>query len=94
MFQVQVAALNDSKVIGICIYNVVLLSIVGTVVTFTIKDDPSMMYGFNSAVLNAGTMTTTSILFLPKVEKPYSKYLVQSELFMATSETLLVCGPL
>ena len=65
-FQVEVEALNDSKLIGVCIYNIVLLSVVGTAVSFTIQDDINMMYGFISSVINTGTMVTSSILFIPK----------------------------
>ncbi|ELU15442.1 hypothetical protein CAPTEDRAFT_203390 [Capitella teleta] len=63
---ITVEALNDSKVIGICIYNVLVLSLVGTVITFTIKDDINMMYGFISCLLNTGTMLTASILLSPR----------------------------
>ena len=65
--QIEIEALNDSKVIGVCIYNTVILCVLGTAVSFTIKDDINMMYGFTSAVINTGTMVTSCILFLPKV---------------------------
>ena len=68
MLQIELEALNDSKVIGVCIYNIVLLSVLGTVVTFTIKDDVNMMYIITSAVINTGTMATSLILFVPKVK--------------------------
>ena len=69
ILQVQVEALNDSKIIGICIYNIIILSVLGTAVSFTIEDDVNMMYGFTAAILNTGTMATASILFIPKVIK-------------------------
>ena len=67
MLQVELDALNDNKLIAVCIYNIVLLSVVGTVVAFTIQDDLDMMYGFLAALLNTGTMVTSCIIFLPKV---------------------------
>lgn len=67
IFQVTIEALNDSKIIGVCIYNVLMFSLVGTVIAFTIKDDINMMYGFTGALYNTGTMLTVSILFIPKV---------------------------
>jgi hypothetical protein len=63
---VQVEALNDSKLIGISIYNVVVLSILGAIIAATV-DDMNVTYGSLCALQLIGTAATLNIVFLPKV---------------------------
>ena len=65
--QVKLAALNDSKLIGVCIYNVAILSIIGSAISMVITDNPDAGFGFTSAFLLAGTFLTSCVLFVPKV---------------------------
>ncbi|ELU12505.1 hypothetical protein CAPTEDRAFT_140881, partial [Capitella teleta] len=65
--KVKLQALNDSKLIGICIYNVAVLSILGGIILFIIEDDLDLSYGFSSGLIISGTMLTSNIIFVPKV---------------------------
>lgn len=65
--QVQVEALNDSKLIAMCIYNVVLLSCLGAAINFVIDEDIDSGYGFVSGIIIAGTLITATVVFIPKV---------------------------
>ncbi len=67
IFQVQITALNDSKLIAISIYNVTILCIVGVAVSFLIADDPAVLYTFTSSIVVFCTFITLLIVFLPKV---------------------------
>lgn len=67
LFQVKIRALNDSKLIGICIYNIVVLSIIGAIVLFVTDDNVDLSYGFSSALIIIGTTLTSNIVFAPKV---------------------------
>ena len=61
------SALNDSQYIGICIYNVVVLSTMGVVLSYVLILHVTMHYVLTSAILVLGTTMTQSIIFIPKV---------------------------
>ena len=63
----KIEALNDSHQIGMCIYNVVVLSAVGLTLTLLMEDEVIMMYGVTSGCILLGTTTTQLIVFMPKV---------------------------
>ncbi|KAJ8044805.1 Gamma-aminobutyric acid type B receptor subunit 1 [Holothuria leucospilota] len=65
--KVTIPALNDSKLIGICVYNVVLLSAIGLAVALTIPTDPSVSFIFTSAIQLFCTSVTLVIIFIPKI---------------------------
>ncbi len=60
-------ALNDSKLIGTCIYNILLFSVLGVAIGYVIEDNVDATYGFSSAFILAGTTLTAWIVFIPKV---------------------------
>ena len=66
-FQVSIPALNDSKLIGISVYNVVILCIVGLAINLVLGQDPQTAFIFNSAIAIFCTTLTVLIVFLPKV---------------------------
>ena len=66
-YQVKLEALNDSKLIGMAIYNVLVLSVVGAVINYAIDDDMNLLYGITSGIIIVGTMLTANIIFVPKV---------------------------
>ena len=77
--QVKLQALNDSKLIGICIYNVAVLSILGGIIFFVVEDDLDLSYGFSSGLILCGTVLTSNTIFLPKVSpltrcKPFIEF--------------------
>lgn len=66
-FQVKIEALNDSQLIGMCLYNVVVLSAVGLTLSLVLEDKVGLLYGLISAILIIGTTASQLIVFMPKV---------------------------
>ncbi|XP_014679855.1 PREDICTED: gamma-aminobutyric acid type B receptor subunit 1-like [Priapulus caudatus] len=66
--QVKVEALNDSQLIGICIYNAVVLSVMGVAVAFVLTDQPSLRYALLAGFIIIGTTFTSCLIFVPKPE--------------------------
>ncbi|XP_053389166.1 gamma-aminobutyric acid type B receptor subunit 2-like [Mercenaria mercenaria] len=64
---VKIKALNDSREIGFCIYNVVILSAVGLTLSLLLKDKEILMYGITSGFLVIGTLVTQAVIFVPKI---------------------------
>ncbi|PIK62322.1 hypothetical protein BSL78_00753 [Apostichopus japonicus] len=64
--KVTIPALNDSKLIGLCVYNVVLLSAIGVGVNLALTTDPSPSFIFTSAIQIFCTSVTLIIIFIPK----------------------------
>ncbi|KAH3835441.1 hypothetical protein DPMN_108788 [Dreissena polymorpha] len=69
--QVHIDALNDSKTIGLCVYNVVILSAVELLLTLLLKDKPIELHGVSSVCLFAGTFVSKTLIFLPKMLAVY-----------------------
>ncbi|XP_072030345.1 gamma-aminobutyric acid type B receptor subunit 2-like isoform X1 [Amphiura filiformis] len=69
--KVTIPALNDSKLIGICVYNTVVLCIVGVSVSFLIRNDTSVLFIFTSCTIIVCATLTLMILFVPKVVSLY-----------------------
>ncbi|XP_072016481.1 gamma-aminobutyric acid type B receptor subunit 2-like [Amphiura filiformis] len=69
--QVTISALNDSKLIGISVYNVIVLCTIGVSVSFVINNDPAILYIFTSCVLLFCTTITLIIVFVPKIISVY-----------------------
>ncbi|WAR25888.1 hypothetical protein MAR_011592 [Mya arenaria] len=53
--EVKIQALNDSHQIGLCLYNVVILSAVGLTLSLLLDDNVVMLYGINSGCILIGT---------------------------------------
>ncbi|XP_072030368.1 gamma-aminobutyric acid type B receptor subunit 1-like [Amphiura filiformis] len=69
--KVTIPALNDSKLIGICVYNTVVLCIVGVSVSFLITNDTSALYIFTSSIIIFCATVTLVVLFVPKIISVY-----------------------
>ena len=67
--QVKIEALNDSRQIGLCLYNVVVLSAVGLTFTLILEGSVVLIYGIISGCVIIGTTLTQAIVFVPKVCK-------------------------
>lgn len=65
--KVSISALNDSRFIGISVYNVVLLSAIGVPVSFLTNSHPTVSFLLVCAVILFCTTLTLGILFVPKV---------------------------
>ncbi|XP_052793022.1 gamma-aminobutyric acid type B receptor subunit 1-like [Mya arenaria] len=64
--RVKIEALNDSHQIGFCLYNVVVLSAVGLLLSLVLGDHEVLLYGITSACLIIGTFATQMVVFIPK----------------------------
>jgi hypothetical protein len=64
---VQVEGLNDSKNIGLCIYNVVVLSVLAVTMGFAVEYQVELSYTLLSGFILAATTLTQCIIFVPKV---------------------------
>lgn len=71
--KISIPALNDSRLIGISVYNVVLLCAVGVPVSFFTNSHPTVSFSLICAVILFCTTLTLGILFVPKVRTPLSK---------------------
>ena len=67
LFQVTIPALNDSNLIGMCLYNVVILGGVGLTLTLLLEEREVLRYGVMSGCLILGATLTQLMLFVPKV---------------------------
>ena len=65
--QVKITALNDSRLIGACLYNVIVLSAVGLTLNLALEEQVGLIYGIMSAILIIGTTLTQLVVFIPKV---------------------------
>ncbi|XP_033640832.1 gamma-aminobutyric acid type B receptor subunit 1-like [Asterias rubens] len=65
--KVTIPALNDSKYIGVCIYNVLILSFVGAMVSFVVENR-NTHYALLGALIWLSTTITLCIVFVPKIK--------------------------
>ncbi|XP_070566247.1 gamma-aminobutyric acid type B receptor subunit 2-like isoform X2 [Ptychodera flava] len=64
---VSIPALNDSKYIGMCVYNVVVMCIVGVALSFIIQNNPNAAFGILSLFILFCTTVTLCLVFVPKL---------------------------
>ena len=70
--QVTASKRNDNKVIGICIYNMIVLVVLGLPVSFLLEDYIDATYGLISMLIIVGATSTQCLIYIPKVRKiPY-----------------------
>ena len=65
--QVNIPALNDSQYIGMCVYNVAVLSILGVVLLFALGQQVELQYALVSAFIIFATTIVQLTIFIPKV---------------------------
>ena len=70
-----IPALNDSKYIGMSVYNVVILSAIGATVSMVLKGTTyyALLHVLVSAVVVLSTTVTLTMVFAPKVRLSFSK---------------------
>lgn len=88
---VHYPSLNDSKNIGLAVYNVFMFSCLALVVEFVVTYPPLKMLVGRSIVL-VGTTSTISLLFVPKVRNCRSscKAIIQSNKTIINSSAFVV----
>ncbi|KAL8614388.1 hypothetical protein ACOMHN_007726 [Nucella lapillus] len=65
--QVSIPALNDSKYIGLSVYNVVIMCTCGAAVTFLIQDQPTHSFLILAVFILFATTATLCLVFVPKI---------------------------
>jgi 7 transmembrane sweet-taste receptor of 3 GCPR. len=64
---VSIPALNDSKYVGMSVYNVVLMCIMGAAISFVISDKQDASFVIISLFILFCTTATLCLVFVPKV---------------------------
>ncbi len=64
--KVTIPALNDSHNIGMCIYNVVVLSVISVTLPLVLQTQITLNYILTSVLLILGTTIIQLIVFIPK----------------------------
>ncbi|XP_071821055.1 gamma-aminobutyric acid type B receptor subunit 1-like isoform X2 [Apostichopus japonicus] len=63
----SVRELNDSRLVGMAIYNVAVLGIITAPVTLIIKDQANAVFGFSSLTIIFCSAITLALIFVPKI---------------------------
>jgi hypothetical protein len=71
---VTITALNDSKHIGICVYNVLLMCTTGSVISFIVKNK-NISFVLITIFIFCCTSVTLFLVFIPKVILNLFKYI-------------------
>ena len=88
-FQVKIQELNDSKYIGICIYNMMVPMVVGTGIYHLLTKEVNSQYTLTSLCQIVATTLTQCIIFAPKVYAYH--FLVLSKLLSINLSTKYYC---
>ncbi|XP_048240319.1 gamma-aminobutyric acid type B receptor subunit 1-like [Haliotis rufescens] len=65
--KVKLDGLNDSKMIGLCIYNVIVLSFLGVTVSMTLGSQIELNYALTSIIVIIATTVTMCLIVVPKI---------------------------
>ncbi|XP_008563462.1 PREDICTED: gamma-aminobutyric acid type B receptor subunit 2-like, partial [Galeopterus variegatus] len=63
---VSIPALNDSKYIGMSVYNVGIMCIIGAAVSFLTRDQPNVQFCIVALVIIFCSTITLCLVFVPK----------------------------
>ncbi len=63
----SIPALNDSKYVGMSVYNVVLMCVMGAAISFVLSDQQNFFFGIISFFILFCSTTTVCLVFVPKV---------------------------
>ncbi len=75
---VKISQLNDSHLIGMCVYTTVVLSIALSPVALLLDTNVDIFYGVIGVLILFGTTLILSLLFIPKVKH----CLLQKDVFL------------
>lgn len=75
---VSIPALNDSKYVGMSVYNVVLMCVMGAAISFVLSDQQNYSFGIISVFILFCSTITVCLVFVPKVstKEPISILLI------------------
>lgn len=65
----SIPALNDSKYIGMSVYNVGIMCIIGAAVSFLTRDQPNVQFCIVALVIIFCSTITLCLVFVPKVQE-------------------------
>ncbi|KAH9505704.1 Gamma-aminobutyric acid type B receptor subunit 2 [Bulinus truncatus] len=65
--RVKIPALNDSKYIGLNVYNVVIMSVSVVVISNILSSQPTLAYAMEASFMFLSTTVTLCLLFVPKI---------------------------
>ncbi|XP_048240535.1 gamma-aminobutyric acid type B receptor subunit 2-like [Haliotis cracherodii] len=65
--------MNDSRYIGICIYNTVVLGVMGVVVSLSLSQEVLIHYSLESTITILTTTVTQTLIFVPKITAYWSQ---------------------
>lgn len=69
---VSIPALNDSKYVGMSVYNVVLMCVMGAAISFVLSDQQNYSFGIISVFILFCSTITVCLVFVPKVSSANS----------------------
>ena len=69
--QVQIPALNDSKYVGMSLYNVGIMCVLGVAVNFVLQDHQNASFIIISIFIIFCTTGTLCLVFVPKVTQDF-----------------------
>ncbi|KAL8581525.1 hypothetical protein ACOMHN_042917 [Nucella lapillus] len=92
--KVTIPELNDSRWVGLCIYNVVVLGSLGAILILGTRQPPDVTYLLESLIVLVGTTLTQCLVFVPKLLAfRRSKRGRQGSQYMVTVKTLSISVP-
>lgn len=79
--QVQIPALNDSKYVGMSVYNVTIMCVLGVAVSFVLGEEHTMSFVIISIFIIFCTTGTLCLVFVPKVNTKHYGAFISSLIF-------------
>lgn len=76
----SIPALNDSKYVGMSVYNVVLMCVAGAAISFVLSDQQDASFIIISVFILFCSTTTLFLVFIPKVSAEF-RWSVNSSCF-------------
>ena len=73
----QIPALNDSKYVGMSVYNVAIMCVLGVAVSFVLMDHLNASFTIISIFIIFCTTGTLCLVFVPKVSRTTTTYFFQ-----------------
>ena len=67
----QIPALNDSKYVGMSVYNVFIMCVLGAAISFVLNEDQNASFIIISVFIIFCTTGTLCLVFVPKVRKDF-----------------------
>ena len=83
--QVQIPALNDSKYVGMSVYNVAIMCVLGVAVSFVLSEEQTASFIIISIFIVFCTTGTLCLVFVPKVRTDWESRHLRKQLVIKTT---------